>query len=253
MLSNYTVLDLNHVHCIFTHFVRAHPRPLCTNDIVKGQGNTLVGSINHKWLQRSIQRLLKSWYELGFIEDLGTSTKGSSKYYRLSKYGELFVSICRDKSRIDFFDNSKLFRNRFDISFRYFFIMFFALQNPDKDFTPGDIKEYADLNGYCISKRSWQRNLNLFTNSNIFHSKKIESSTRLKYQINSHSLLMFNILNQNLQLMEFEKNLITLGIVNNFEIYIDYNLLIFHILFNKWLDSPTSFEYFVDQFFYKAN
>ncbi len=254
MFTNYTVLDLNHIHNIFTRFVRSHPRPLCTTDIVKGLVDIAEDSTsNHRWLQRSIQRLLKSWVELGIIEDLGTSTKRSSKYFRLSKYGELYVSICREKTKVDFFDNPKLLKNKSDISFRYFFVLLFAIQNSGKKFTPDDIKKYGDLNGYNISKRSWQRNLNLFVSSDVFFSQKIESTTTLSYQINNKTISMLNIQIQDFQVIEFEKNLISLGIINNFESYIDYNLLIFHILFREWMDSPNNFEYFVDQYFYKAN
>lgn len=53
--------------------------------------------------------------------------------------------------------------------------------------------------------------------------------------------------------IEFEKNLLNLGIVNNYEKYIDYNNLLFHVLFSKWINSPVDFGYFVDQNFYGAS
>lgn len=102
-----TILDIKFIHLLFTQFVEHHPRPLSVH-FLKGTYIDELEGYKSKWLVRSIQRLIKNWVQLGMIEDLGRSTCRSSKYYRLSKYGELFLKIYRTNANVNFYDNPRL-------------------------------------------------------------------------------------------------------------------------------------------------
>ena len=101
-----TILDIKFIHRLFTQFVEHHPRPLSVH-FLKGTYIDELEGYKSKWLVRSIQRLIKNWVQLGMIEDLGRSTCRSSKYYRLSKYGELFLKIYRTNANVNFYDNQR--------------------------------------------------------------------------------------------------------------------------------------------------
>lgn len=245
-----TILDIKFIHRLFTQFVEHHPRPLSVH-FLKGTYIDELEGYKSKWLVRSIQRLIKNWVQLGMIEDLGRSTCRSSKYYRLSKYGELFLKIYRTNANVNFYDNPKFKILKKDISYRYFTFTYFAVcQN--KSFKLSDLQKLGDCLNYHIHGRSWQRNINLFIEAGIISCERQCPSESYNYHVIKASIHAF-VKSEPIERIEFEKNLLNLGIVNNYEKYIDYNNLLFHVLFSKWINSPVDFGYFVDQNFYGAS
>lgn len=245
-----TTLDIKLIHQLFNKFVEHHPRPLSVHFLKNCYVDELDG-YKTKWLTRSIQRLIQNWVQLGMLEDLGRSSNRSSKYYRLSKYGELFLKIHRTKSNINFYDNPKLKTLKKDVSYRYFNITYYAICQ-DRTFKLVDLQKLGERLNYHIHGRSWQRNINLFTEAGIINCERQLHSETYNYQINKESSHAFDR-SEPIERIEFEKNLLNLGIINNYEKYIDYNNLLFHVLFSKWINSPVEFGYFVDQNIYGAS
>ncbi|WP_228716746.1 hypothetical protein [Acinetobacter johnsonii] len=89
-------------------------------------------------------------------------------------------------------------------------------------------QKLGDCLNYHIHGRSWQRNINLFIEAGIISCERQCPSESYNYHVIKASIHAF-VKSEPIERIEFEKNLLNLGIVNNYEKYIDYNNLLFHV------------------------
>lgn len=107
-------------------------------------------------------------------------------------------------------------------------------------FTPQKIKKVADLLGYKLTLRSWQRTLHEFSQEDLLKPKLLIQKTTA-FELSNSSFNMFKIPHKHINVIEFERKLIDIGFIKNYENYIDYNNLAFLKLFHCWQTDPGYF------------
>lgn len=217
-----------------------HPRPLSIKDIISSVNGE--DKISDRSLKRAMQRILKIWHELGILQQFTKVTRGSEKYYCLSDLGELFIANCHGKNKNCLLNNQIFTHGKRDISFRYFFIIYYSISQEEafKVFTPVKIKQAADLLGYKLTLRSWQRTLHEFRHADLLKPILLTHNTTA-FELSNSSYNLFKVPHKHIELIEFEHKLINLGFINNFINYIDYNNIAFLKLFKCWSQDPDSF------------
>lgn len=240
MNSSRVLIDYKYLNTIFKQFIKHHPRPLSVKDILSSVHTE--AKLADRGLKRAIQRIVKIWHELGILKQFIQVTRGSEKFYCLSETGELFVTNCCINNTKSLFDNQNFIYGKRDISFRYFFIMYFSisLEETFTIFTPQKIKYVADLLGYKLTLRSWQRTLNEFSQADLLKPKLLIHKTTA-FELSNSSFNMFKIPHKHINVIEFERKLIDIGFIKNYENYIDYNNLAFLKLFHCWQTDPGYF------------
>ncbi|HCA5183397.1 TPA: hypothetical protein MW242_003030 [Acinetobacter baumannii] len=241
MNSSRVLIDYKYLNTIFKQFIQNHPRPLSVKDILSSVHTE--AKLADRGLKRAIQRIVKIWHELGILKQFIQVTRGSEKFYCLSETGELFVANCRVNNTKSLFDNQNFINGKRDISFRYFFITYFSinLEETFTVFTPQKIKQVADLLGYSLTLRSWQRTLHEFNQADLLKSKLLIHKTTA-FELSNSCFNLFKIPHKHIDVIQFERKLIDIGFIKNYENYIDYNKLAFLKLFDCWCNNPGSFH-----------